>query len=74
MMRITATITQKGQVTIPKVIRNRIKSRVIEFIMDDDHIEIKPIQSVAGSLSRFAVTYTPIEEVRQSVWGNHEPD
>ncbi|MDP2815349.1 MAG: AbrB/MazE/SpoVT family DNA-binding domain-containing protein [Rectinemataceae bacterium] len=73
-MRITATVTQKGQVTIPKVIRNRIKSRVIEFIMDDDHIEIKPIQSVAGGLSHFATTYTPMEEVRQSVWGTHESD
>jgi len=72
-MRITATITEKGQVTIPKAIRKRIKSRVIEFIVEDDRIEIQPVQSVEGVLSQYASSYTTLEAVRESVWGTHEP-
>ena len=72
-MRITATITDKGQVTIPKAVRNRIKGRVIEFVMDGDRIEIKSIQNVSGVLSTYASTYTPLDVVRESVWGAHEP-
>ena len=72
-MRITATITEKGQVTIPKAIRTRIKGRVIEFVVIDDRIEIRPVQSVEGVLSEYAPSYTPLEKVRESVWGEHEP-
>jgi len=63
-MRITATITEKGQVTIPKAIRKRIKSRVIEFVVEDDRIEIQPVQSVEGVLSQYASSYTTLEAVR----------
>lgn len=72
-MRITATITDKGQVTIPKAVRNRIKGRVIEFVIEDDRIEIKSIQSIGGVLSSYASSYTPLDVVRESVWGTHEP-
>lgn len=73
-MRITATITEKGQVTIPRAIRNRIKSRVIEFVMEEDRIEIQPVQSVEGVLSEYAPAYTALETVRELVWGTHEPN
>jgi looped-hinge helix DNA binding domain, AbrB family len=73
-MRITATITEKGQVTIPKAIRNRIKGRVIEFVMNDDRIEIQPVQSVEGVLAEYAPSFTTLETVRESVWGKNEPN
>jgi AbrB family looped-hinge helix DNA binding protein len=72
-MRITATITEKGQVTIPKAIRTRIKGRVIEFVVKDDRIEILPVQSVEGVLAEYAPSYTPLETVRELVWGTNEP-
>jgi AbrB family looped-hinge helix DNA binding protein len=68
-MGITATITSKGQVTIPKAIRDRLRSRVVEFVIEDDHIEIRPVKSAEGGLAGFAAAYVPIEEVREQVWG-----
>ncbi len=71
-MRITATITEKGQVTVPKAVRDRIRSRVIEFVMDGDGIQIRSVQSVGGSLAAYAGSFVPLEEVREAVWGTHE--
>ena len=73
-MRITATITEKGQVTVPKAVRDRIQSRIIEFVLDGDRIEIKSVPSVGGSLSIYSEGYDPIEEVREAVWGRHEAE
>ncbi len=70
-MRITATITEKGQVTIPKVVRDTIDSRVIEFILEDGIIQVKSVPNVGGSLSGYAERYVPLEEVREAVWGTH---
>ncbi len=43
-MTYTATITSKGQVTIPKPIRELLKSdsRKISFVKENDKIVIKP--------------------------------
>lgn len=53
-MTYTAKITSKGQVTIPKEIREKLQSKIIEFEDKQDHIEIRPIKGVAGALRRYA--------------------
>jgi AbrB family looped-hinge helix DNA binding protein len=49
-MAITAKITEKGQVTIPRKVREKLNSEIIEFEIVDDTVVIKPVRSVAGSL------------------------
>jgi bifunctional DNA-binding transcriptional regulator/antitoxin component of YhaV-PrlF toxin-antitoxin module len=68
-MRITATITAKGQVTIPLLIRKQFKGRIIEFVMEGDRVEIRPVPSAAGTLSEFVTAYVPIHEAREATWG-----
>jgi AbrB family looped-hinge helix DNA binding protein len=67
-MRITATITDKGQITIPRAIRERLKGKIVEFIITDNNIELRDVSSVAGSLAAYAEVYTPIEIVREQTW------
>ncbi len=69
-MRITATITAKGQVTIPLLVRKQLKGRIIEFILEDDRVEIRPVSSAAGSLSEYASEYVPLAEAREATWGD----
>ena len=71
IVRITATITAKGQVTIPLPIRKQLKSRIIEFILEGNRVEIRPVTSAAGTLSEYASGYTSLEEVREAIWGTH---
>lgn len=70
-MRITATITEKSQITIPKVVRDKIGGRILEFILEGETIQLKYVPSVGGSLAAFADRYVPLEEVREAVWGTH---
>ena len=53
-MTYTANITSKGQVTIPRAIREKLRSELIEFEDKQDHIEIRAVGRVAGALKRFA--------------------
>ena len=64
----TAKITSKGQTTIPKEIRAFLKSDVIEFVVIKGAVVIKPVVSVGGALSRYSKKYSPLKDVRQSVW------
>jgi AbrB family looped-hinge helix DNA binding protein len=50
----TAKVTSKGQVTIPKEIRDRLDSEVIEFEIEGDRVIIRPVRKIAGVLKRYA--------------------
>jgi len=48
-------ITQKGRVTIPKIIRNKLNTDVIYFEIENDIVVIKPVRDAAGSLREWYV-------------------
>ena len=52
-MGVTAKITRKGQVTIPREIRKKLESDVVEFSVVSGDIVLRPVKSVAGSLSAY---------------------
>jgi AbrB family looped-hinge helix DNA binding protein len=68
-MLTTAKITKKGQVTIPRKIRERLDSQIVEFAIVGSDIVMRPVKSVAGSLSSYAkeeaVTF---KEAREKAW------
>lgn len=56
------TMTQKGQVTIPKRIREYLGIRPndkIEFAIDEDDVKIKPVRALEANLGRVQPTHTP---------------
>jgi len=61
-------ITSKGQVTLPKNIRNILQSDVVEFEVKNGEVVIKPVKSVGGALSSYSKPYKPLKEVKDSVW------
>jgi len=68
-MSMTAKITTKGQVTIPQRIREKLNSEVIQFDIVEDHVVIRPVKSVAGSLSSYAKKgLMPFKEAREKAW------
>lgn len=70
-MSIVAKITRKGQVTIPRRIRERLKCEVIEFDIVKDEVIIRPVASVAGSLSAYRKKESiPFREAREKAWGD----
>jgi len=68
-MSMTAKITKKGQVTIPQKIREKLNSEVIQFDIVEDNVVIRPVKSVAGSLSSYAKKgLIPFKEAREKAW------
>lgn len=67
-MALTAKITSKGQVTIPKAIRQVLKGDVVEFQVIDNQVILKAVTAVGGALKGYAKGYQPLDEVREKVW------
>jgi AbrB family looped-hinge helix DNA binding protein len=61
-------ITSKGQATIPKEIRDLLKTDVIEFEVVDGMVIVKPVKSIGGSLKRYSKGSVPMKDLREKVW------
>jgi len=67
-MEVIGKISSKGQVTIPKKIRDLLGTDIIKFKVEDNVIKIEPIEDVAGSLSKYAKKGVSFEQERQISW------
>ena len=67
-MSATATITSRGQVTIPRKIREFLHAAIVQFEIVDDTVVIRPVRSVGGTLANYAGRPVSLEEVRAKVW------
>jgi len=71
MITGTVKITRKGQITIPKAIRKRLKSSAVFFEVVDDDIVIRPVKDAAGVLSGYAKNVNPsfnIKSMKDQAW------
>ena len=58
-------ITRKGQVTIPKEIRERLKATALYFEVIDDDVVVRAVRDAAGSLSEYAGNVKPDASMKQ---------
>jgi bifunctional DNA-binding transcriptional regulator/antitoxin component of YhaV-PrlF toxin-antitoxin module len=70
MLTKTLFIGPKGQVTIPKKIRDLFKTNTIVIeIVDDTHAVITPAPDVAGAIAEFRKkTNLTFDEIRNEAW------
>jgi bifunctional DNA-binding transcriptional regulator/antitoxin component of YhaV-PrlF toxin-antitoxin module len=66
----TATITDRGQVTLPKVIRETLGNiKALEFEVTDNVVTVHAIPDMSGCLSKYAKhPAEPLREIRKKVW------
>ena len=72
-----ARLSKKGQVTIPKAIREKLKidrEGGVLFLVEDDEVKLKgipggEIDKLAGSLKKYAKTHVPLDKVRKEIKG-----
>ena len=67
-MTVTAKITSKGQLTIPRAARMALKSNTVEVEIQGDTVILRPVKSVAGALASYAKGKEAFAEVRAKVW------
>ena len=72
-----ARISKKGQITIPKAIRKKLKvdeDGGVLFLIENDEVKIKGIPGgsadrLAGSLGKYAKEYVPLDKIRKRIKG-----
>lgn len=71
MTTAAVKITRKGQVTIPKEIRDTLKSNAVYFEVEDDVVMVRPVRDAAGSLREFARNVKPgasMKKMKDKAW------
>jgi AbrB family looped-hinge helix DNA binding protein len=72
-----AKVSKKGQITIPKAIREKLKIEKeggVLFLMEGDVVKLKGVPGeqadrLAGSLNKYAKKYVSLDEIRQRIKG-----
>jgi AbrB family looped-hinge helix DNA binding protein len=71
MTTAAVKITSKGQVTIPKEIREKLHANAVYFEIVDDTIVVRAVKNAAGSLSEYAGNAKPdisMKKIKDRAW------
>ena len=71
MTTTAVKITRKGQVTIPKAIRDILKANAVYFEVEDDSVMVRPVRDAAGSLrdyARNAKGCVSMKQMKKEAW------
>ncbi len=68
----TLTISPKGQIVLPKKVRNFLNTNIVTLeVNDNNQVIISPIHDVGGSLSSYKTdNHLPFEQIREQSWNN----
>lgn len=64
----TVKISSKGQITLPKMVRDLLGTDYVRIVVADGHIHLQPAVDPAGSLRDFSTKPIPIDDARDKVW------
>jgi AbrB family looped-hinge helix DNA binding protein len=71
MSTATVRITSKGQITIPKKIRDFLNTAVVSFSLQEGHVIVKPVRDAAGTLHKYAGNNKPgtdFKKLKEKAW------
>jgi AbrB family looped-hinge helix DNA binding protein len=71
MTTAAVKITRKGQVTIPKEIREKLNANAVYFEVEDDMVIVKPVRDTAGSLREYAGNVkqgVSVKQMKDKAW------
>ena len=71
MTTAAVKITRKGQVTIPKEIRERLRTDAVYFEIINDTVVVRAVRDAAGSLSEYAKNVKPgtsMKKIKEMAW------
>lgn len=67
-MAYSATITSKGQITIPRAARQALNSSTVDIEVQGNLVILRPVRSVAAALAVYSHGTENFAEIRERVW------
>ncbi|HDD53105.1 MAG: AbrB/MazE/SpoVT family DNA-binding domain-containing protein [Deltaproteobacteria bacterium] len=67
-MEAIAKITSKGQVTIPKKMRDMLGSDIVRFRVENERIILEPVRDLGGIFKKYGRGDLPFEREREIAW------
>lgn len=64
----TVKISSKGQITLPRIFREILKSDQVRIIVDQEMVKIEPVKDVSGSLRSYAKQHRSLKKVKEKAW------
>ncbi len=63
----TAKVSSKGQITLPKPVRDLLQSDFVRLVIENGAVRLEAVPDLAGSLARYAQG-RPVENERDAAW------
>ncbi|OAQ21852.1 AbrB/MazE/SpoVT family DNA-binding domain-containing protein [Thermosulfurimonas dismutans] len=67
MLIKTVKVSQKGQITLPKEMREALGSEVLRLVLRDRKVIIEPVEDLAGSLKEYAKP-VDLTKAKEEAW------
>ncbi len=64
----TAKVSSKGQITLPKAVRDFLHTDILRVVIENDEVRIQPVRNVAGSLKRYTKKGISMDQAREDAW------
>jgi len=61
-------MSPNGQITLPKRVRERLRSQVVRIVADDDTVKIEAARDLAGSLREYAQPLLTPDDAKETAW------
>lgn len=68
MITHPVNVSPKGQVVLPRAVRNALNTQHIVFEIVDNIVTIKPLTNAKGSLSKYKLENKDFSQVREQAW------
>jgi AbrB family looped-hinge helix DNA binding protein len=64
----TAKVSSKGQITLPRQIRDALGTDLVTIVLEGGAVRIEPVRDLAGSLSKYARRGASFAVARERAW------
>lgn len=64
----TAKVSSKGQITLPREVREALGTDLVRIVSEDGRVRIEPVTDVAGSLAHHVKKRVPFRVARDRAW------
>lgn len=64
----TAKVSSKGQITLPRGVREALASDIVRIVLENGSVRIEPVHGLGASLKSYAKRFIEHKKARDIAW------